>query len=75
VTAPAGDVPALLRRYGLILILVGGVVLVWGWGFEKQEWARAVGWIFAGIGFATQMIYDIDRKKARRKAAEPPEDV
>jgi hypothetical protein len=48
---------ALARRVEFLMIGLGGVFIIFGWGFGHQEWARALGWIFTGIGFAIEMVY------------------
>ena len=48
---------ALARRAEFVLIALGGVFIILGWGIGHQEWARALGWLCAGIGFAIEMVY------------------
>jgi hypothetical protein len=55
----------LARRVEFSLIAVGGLFLIFGWGIGHQEWARALGWIFTGIGFAIEMVYGRAAKAAR----------
>jgi hypothetical protein len=72
VTSDAPEVPAtprtaeteaknprvvLARRAEFGLIALGGVFIILGWGIGHHEWARALGWIFTGIGFAIEMVY------------------
>jgi hypothetical protein len=47
----------LARRTEFVLIAIGGVFIIFGWGIGHQEWARALGWLFAGFGFAIEMVY------------------
>jgi hypothetical protein len=59
--APAKDETharaVLARRVEFAMIGLGGVFIIFGWGFGHQEWARALGWAFTGIGFAIEMVY------------------
>jgi hypothetical protein len=66
----------LIRRLEFVAIAVGGAFIILGWGIGHQEWARALGWIFAGIGFAIEMVHGRVLKPARRAdaAAERPVD-
>ncbi len=47
------------------MIALGGLFLIFGWGIGHQEWARALGWILTGIGFAIEMVYGRAAKAAR----------
>jgi len=47
----------LARRAEFALIALGGVFIIFGWGIGHQDWARALGWLFAGCGFAIEMLY------------------
>jgi hypothetical protein len=58
----------LARRAEFALIALGGVFIIFGWGIGHQEWARAVGWLFAGIGFAIEMVYGKVVRKPRAAA-------
>ena len=54
-----------IRKIGLLLILVGGIFIIVGWGFGAETWARIVGWSLTGVGFACEMIYGQQVKNAR----------
>ena len=58
----------LARRVEFLMIGLGGVFIIGGWGFGHQEWARALGWIFTGIGFAIEMVYGRVIRPARKGA-------
>ena len=64
---------ALARRAEFVMIAIGGVFIIGGWGFAHQEWARALGWLFAGIGFAIEMVYGrvLKKPRAEEKESEP----
>jgi hypothetical protein len=57
----------LARRVEFGLIAVGGLFLIIGWGIRHEEWARAVGWLFTGIGFAIEMVYGRVAKAAKKQ--------
>jgi hypothetical protein len=59
----------LARRVEFSLIALGGVFIIFGWGIGHQEWARALGWAFTGIGFAIEMIYGKVLRPAQKSAA------
>jgi hypothetical protein len=61
----------LARRVEFLMIGLGGVFIIFGWGFGQQEWARALGWIFTGIGFAIEMVYGKVIRPARKGTSEP----
>jgi hypothetical protein len=61
---------ALARRAEFVLIAIGGVFIIGGWGIGHQEWARALGWLFAGFGFAIEMVYGRVLKKSRTSETE-----
>jgi hypothetical protein len=64
----------LARRVEFSLIALGGVFIIFGWGIGHQEWARALGWAFTGIGFAIEMIYGKVLRPAQKSAtASKPE--
>ncbi len=58
----------LARRIEFSLIAVGGCFLILGWGIGHQEWARAAGWLFTGVGFAIEMVYGKVVRAARATA-------
>jgi hypothetical protein len=60
----------LARRVEFSLIAIGGVFIILGWGIGHQEWARAVGWVCTGIGFAIEMVYGKVLKPATKAAPE-----
>ena len=64
----------LARRIEFVLIGIGGVFIIGGWGFAHQEWARALGWLFTGVGFAIEMVYGrvLRASGSAEKKAEPP---
>jgi hypothetical protein len=66
----------LARRLEFTLIAIGGVFIILGWGIGHQEWARALGWLFAGIGFAIEMVYGRLYRAAgkTRRTSEPEPD-
>ena len=55
----------LARRIEFTMIAIGGVFIILGWGIGHQEWARALGWAFTGIGFAIEMVYGKVLKPSR----------
>lgn len=57
-----------IRKIGLLLILIGGIFIIVGWGFGAETWARVVGWSLTGIGFACEMIYGQQAKNAKAVA-------
>jgi hypothetical protein len=61
----------LMRRLELVAIAIGGVFIIGGWGIGHQEWARALGWAFAGIGFAIEMVYGRVFRSSRNAEAKP----
>jgi hypothetical protein len=61
----------LARRIEFSLIALGGCFLILGWGIGHHEWARAVGWLFTGVGFAIEMVYGKVVRAARGTAPEP----
>ena len=63
----------LARRIEFSLIALGGVFLIFGWGIGHQEWARAVGWLCTGIGFAIEMVYGKIVRAAKLPPAAEPE--
>ena len=63
----------LARRFEFSLIALGGVFLIFGWGIGHQEWARAVGWLCTGIGFAIEMVYGKVVRAAKLPPAAEPE--
>lgn len=56
----------LARRIEFVMIGIGGVFIIFGWGFGQHEWARALGWIFTGVGFAIEMVYGRVIKPAQK---------
>jgi hypothetical protein len=68
-TKEATPRPVLIRRAGLVMIAIGGVFIIFGWGIKAEEWARAVGWVLTGLGFACEMIYG-QLNKARKTDAQ-----
>jgi hypothetical protein len=58
----------LARRIEFLMIGIGGVFIIFGWGFGQHEWARALGWICTGIGFAIEMVYGRVLKPAQKDA-------
>ncbi len=58
----------LARRVEFGLIALGGLFLIVGWGIRHEEWARAVGWVFTGFGFAIEMVYGKVAKAAKKQA-------
>jgi len=65
----------LARRAEFVLIALGGVFIIGGWGFGHQEWARALGWICTGLGFAIELVYGRVRQASRAAAQEPATDA
>ena len=63
--------PVLMRRVEFALLGAGGLFLVLGWGIGHAEWARAVGWLLAGFGFAIEMVHGHVRKVGALPAEEP----
>jgi hypothetical protein len=61
----------LARRVEFSLIAIGGCFLILGWGIGHHEWARAVGWLFTGIGFAIEMVYGKVVRATRATEPEP----
>ena len=61
---------ALMRRIEFTLIALGGLVLIFGWGIGHHEWARGLGWLLTGIGFAFEMVYGRRPKAARAEDAQ-----
>ncbi|MET0838364.1 MAG: hypothetical protein ABWY19_06240 [Marmoricola sp.] len=63
-----------VRRAGLVMIAFGGAFLIFGWGLGAQPWARAIGWVLTGLGFACEMIYRqaITRAHAAEEDPENP---
>ena len=63
----------LARRVEFTMIGIGGVFIILGWGIGHQEWARALGWAFTGVGFAIELVYGKVLKPARTPAKPEPE--
>src|SRR3954454_10485476 len=63
----------LARRVEFIMIGIGGVFIILGWGIGHQEWARALGWAFTGVGFAIELVYGKVLKPSRTAAKPEPE--
>ncbi len=61
----------LARRVEFIMIGIGGVFIILGWGIGHQEWARALGWAFTGVGFAIELVYGKVLKPSRTTEPEP----
>jgi hypothetical protein len=61
----------LARRVEFIMIGIGGVFIILGWGIGHQEWARALGWAFTGVGFAIELVYGKVLKPSRTTQPEP----
>ena len=68
-TAPSRVV--LARRFEVALLVGAGLFLVLGWGIGHQEWARAVGWLLAGFGFAIEMVHGRVRRGSRHAEEDP----
>lgn len=69
-TTPAPNPRAVMaRRVEFVLIAIGGVFIIGGWGIGHQEWARGLGWLFTGLGFAIELVNGRILKPSR--AAEP----
>jgi hypothetical protein len=47
------------------MIAIGGVFIIFGWGVKAEEWARGLGWLLTGLGFACEMVYGQLSKAAR----------
>ena len=60
-----------MRRVEFALLGAGGLFLVLGWAIGHAEWARSVGWLLAGFGFAIEMVHGHVRKTAGAAAEEP----
>ena len=73
-TQTATSRAALARRVEFGVIALGGLFLILGWGIGHQEWARAVGWILTGIGFAIEMVYGRVLKPSRAAEADAEPD-
>lgn len=63
----------LARRVEFSLIAIGGCFLILGWGIGHNEWARAVGWLFTGVGFAIEMVYGKVVRAARAQPEPAPD--
>jgi hypothetical protein len=61
----------LMRRLEFVAIAIGGVFIIGGWGIGHQEWARALGWAFAGVGFAIEMVYGRVFRSSRKAEPKP----